>query len=191
MRQQGTRTILTLVFLIVQLLTIIELIRSMKYEYVYDVGVTTGLLIIYTAFEVKYGYNLSNYIRGAVILTIIGHNFFGEYMDLYITSLVFDHGLHVFGTYAFVLFTYSLLCKMNVMSLPERASKFIFVVFFGISLGTLFELVEFFTDIILKPEVRYQADLLDTDLDLMCDTIGAIIAAFHINRPYGFNIKKS
>ncbi|MDF9408653.1 MAG: hypothetical protein A4E52_00542 [Pelotomaculum sp. PtaB.Bin013] len=191
MQKQGTRMILTLAFLIVQLLTFIELIRSMKYEYVYDVGVTTVFLIIYTVFEVKFKYHLSNYIRGTVILTIIGHNFFGEYLDLYITSPIFDRGLHIFGTYAFVLFIYSLLYKMNIKPLPQKSGIFIYVVLLGISLGTLFEIVEFLTDIMLKPEVQYQTDLVDTDLDLVCDVIGAIIAAFHINKPYGFNIKKS
>lgn len=57
-------------------------------------------------------------------------------------------------------------------------------------MGILLEIVKFLTDIMLKPEVQYQSDLVDTDLDLVWDVIGAIVAAFHINRPYRFNINK-
>lgn len=52
----------------------------------------------------------------------------------------------------------------------------------GLSLATIYELMEFATDYFIKPTVPAQQGLLDTDLDLLSDLAGALLAAFHISR---------
>lgn len=47
-------------------------------------------------------------------------------------------------------------------------------------MGSFLEIVEFLIDLMFKPEVHYQLNLVDTDLDLVSDVLGAIIAACHL-----------
>jgi hypothetical protein len=49
----------------------------------------------------------------------------------------------------------------------------------GLSLGSLYEILEFFTDSISHPVPPSQPSLLDTDLDLVADLAGALLAALH------------
>lgn len=51
----------------------------------------------------------------------------------------------------------------------------------GIALGTGIEIIEFLVDVVLTPKIPYQPSLIDTDLDLISDIIGSIIAALHLN----------
>jgi len=51
---------------------------------------------------------------------------------------------------------------------------FLIVTAIGISLGTIFELLEFILDLILKE--KNQFGLIDTDWDLFYDLIGALFA---------------
>jgi len=53
------------------------------------------------------------------------------------------------------------------------------VVSLGVSLGAFYEILEFLTDIFSHPIPISQPSLLDTDLDLMGDVIGAVFAAIH------------
>jgi uncharacterized membrane protein YjdF len=118
------------------------------------------------------------YVRVLVGLTIFLDAFLGYYFDLYVTSFVFDQFLHVFGTYACSLFGYILLAQILVNPVV-KVVKFILVVSLGLSLGATYEILEFFTDYISNPMPPSQPSLLDTDLDLVGDALGALLAAAH------------
>lgn len=87
--------------------------------------------------------------------------------------------LDVFGIYTHVLFVYTIMRQFTKLSFKSRLNKFIFLTLAGISLGAVFEMLEFAVDITLKPQIPNQPDLIDTDLDLIADSIGTLIASFH------------
>lgn len=149
-------------------------------DYLRSVIATNFFLVVYTFLENRYRLNMNTYVRVLILLTIFFDSFFGYYFDMYVSSFVFDKALHVFGTYAFSLFTYILVMQMLTNPLNSQV-KFILVICLGLSLGTVYEILEFITDSISHPIPPSQPSLLDTDLDLIADLIGAVLAAFHVS----------
>ena len=139
---------------------------------------TTGLVILYTFFEHKYGFYMNNYVRAAMLVTLISDSLGGQYLEYYITSTVFDKVLHAFGTYVFSLFFYILTLQLLTYPLT-RSFAFIFVFCLGTSFGTLYEIMEFIVDTTTKPSFPGQLSLYDTDMDLVADMCGAVAAATH------------
>ena len=169
---------ITVIFLVIQLILMFELSRQGQYSYTRSVMTTTCFWVIYAFLEARYRFYMNTYVRLMIILTLILDGFFGNYLDLYTTSSIFDKILHVFGTYAFSLFAYVLVVQL--LKQPVNSSvKFILVVSLGVSLGAFYEILEFLTDVFSHPIPISQPSLLDTDLDLMGDAIGAVFAAIH------------
>lgn len=177
-RQQTINSAST-IFLVVQSLTLIGLLIKSKYDNVFDVITITVLFLIYSFFKAKYNWYINNYITWAVIITIVGHNLIGEYYDVYLSSFIYDKILHFFGTYAFSLFFYSIITQLLPAPLSSKKRELLFIAFLGTSLGAAFEIIEFLVDIIHKPKVPNQNNLLDTDLDLIANIIGSLMAAVH------------
>lgn len=169
---------ITVIFFVIQMILMFELSRQGQYSYTRSVMATTCFWAIYAFLEARYRFYMNTYVRVMIILTLILDGFFGSYLDLYTTSSIFDKILHVFGTYAFSLFAYVLVVQL--LKQPVRSSfKFILVVSLGVSLGAFYEILEFLTDAFSHPIPISQPSLLDTDLDLMGDAMGAVFAAIH------------
>ncbi|MDF2634158.1 MAG: hypothetical protein K0R78_1032 [Pelosinus sp.] len=165
-------------FIAIQLVFIFELARSGQPSYARSVMTTTFLWAMYTFLEARYGFYMNTYVRTIVMISLLMDSFFGCYLDLYTKSFTFDKMLHVFGSYSFSLFAYILVVQL--LKFPvNRPFKFILIVSLGLSLGGFYEILEFFTDMFSSPTPISQPSLLDTDLDLLGDLIGAIIAALH------------
>ena len=175
---QFTSLKINVVFLTIQIILMLELYRQGQYSYTRSILVTTCLWGLYTFLEIKYVFSMNTYVRIIILLTLIFDGFFGCFLDLYTTSSVFDKCLHVFGTYAFSLFAYVLVFQLLKHPINSYF-KFILVVCLGVSLGAFYEILEFLTDTISHPTPISQPSLLDTDLDLMGDVIGANLAAIH------------
>jgi uncharacterized membrane protein YjdF len=169
---------ITVLFLASQILILLGLAGEGHFDYCRSVMVTACFWIVYTLLETRYGLYLNNYIRALMVLTLVSDGFFGYYLDLYATSTIFDKFLHAFGTYSLSLFAYVLVVQL--LDKPvKRSFKFILVVCLGLSIGAFYEIIEFITDSISHPVPPSQPSLLDTDLDLIGDTIGALLAAMH------------
>jgi uncharacterized membrane protein YjdF len=170
--------VLTIIFFAVQASMLALLFNRGEYGFVQSVLAATCFWAVFTFVEVKYGLCLDNYIRTVVIITILSDSVLGYYLNLYVTSHVYDRMQHVFGIYAFALLAYT--CVLHIKRQPmQRAVTFILVVAMGISLGAIFEIIEFLADAALNPVVPNQSSLEDTDLDLISDVVGAIIAGCH------------
>lgn len=177
----------TIPFLLLQSIVLFELIRVMKYDYIHDVIATSVLYLIFNILEIKFKLNLNNFIRALVTIAIISHNLFGELLGLYVTSPTYDRFQHIFGTFAFVLFSYAIINQTLGRPMYLKAREFIFIVAIGISLGATLEIVEFIVDLTTDPKVHYQLSQYDTDLDIISDIIGAFIAAFYTKTRKQFN----
>ncbi|SDF50181.1 hypothetical protein [Sporomusa acidovorans] len=180
---------LTAVFLLVLLGIVLGLIQQGQYDYAKNIGVKIVLWIIYTFIDVKKGINLNIYIRASVMTVIFSDSFFGLYFDLYTTSSIFDKIQHIVGSYAFSLFAYSVMIRLTRPAIGPGFT-FILVLALGLGIGALYEVGEFIGDYITKPRVPSQPSLLDTNLDLIADIIGSLLAAIQATIILVGNIKK-
>lgn len=176
-------------FLAVLLAIIIGVVEQGRHDYAQNIAVKACVWIIYTFVEIKYAIEIKRYIRVFIMTVIVSDSFFGLYIDLYTTSMIFDKIQHVFGSYAFSLFAYNLICQLT-RPIISRTFRFIFVISLGLSVGSLYEIGEFIGDQIVKPNVPSQPSLLDTDLDLIADVIGSLIAAVHATTILSINYKR-
>lgn len=169
---------ITTVFLAAQAAVVLALAHKGQADYIRSVMATTGFWVAYSFLEARYSLYMNAYVRVLMVLTIFADAFFGYYFDLYATSFVFDKLLHVFGAYSVSLFAYILVAQFQPGPLA-RPVKFILVAALGLSMGGLYEILEFFTDSISRPYPPSQPSLLDTDVDLIGDLAGALVAAGH------------
>lgn len=133
--------------------------------------VVTALLL----YEYNARLNLPGFVITCSILTVIGHSLIGDYLGYYYKSKIYDRYLHSFGTFSFTLLVFS---GLNHMVAPFGTSQFytsLFVVTLGISIGTLFEILEFIHDSFSK-KIACQHGLTDTNFDMIFNFFGAIIA---------------
>lgn len=171
----------TVLFIVLQAVIMFGLIGKGYYDFTRSVAITTSLWIVYTFIEVKYNAYMNHYVRAAAMTAITIDAFFGYYLAYYLTSFTFDKLLHAFGTYAFALFAYVLVVQL--LKFPAGGLfKFILATSLGLSIGAFYEIIEFLVDTFSNPIIPSQVNLLDTDLDIVCDAIGAIIAGFHAAR---------
>jgi uncharacterized membrane protein YjdF len=169
---------INMVIILSQIIVLAGLALGLHFDYIRSVLVTTGIWLVYMFLEARYKLDMNNFVRIAIGITLVSDSFFGYYLDLYARSSVFDKILHVFGTYALSLFTYILVVQL-LKNAVCRPFKFILVICLGTSIGAIYEIAEFITDNISQPALPSQPSLLDTDLDLIGDVIGAAFAAIH------------
>lgn len=171
---------LTLCFFIIQALTTVFFIVSKKNDYILEIVFTTLVFLVYTYIEFKYKIYIHNYIKAITYFSVLCHTLIGEAFDFYTKSYIYDKILHIFGTYAITLFIYALINQVIHTELDSEYREFLFIFLLGISLGTFFEIAEFIIDITIKPKVRSQTNLVDTNLDLIFDVLGSLISALHL-----------
>lgn len=167
--------IMTAIFIAVQIGLMLGLVWKGYPEYVRSTGVPTLLFLLYTAAEWKYDFYMNHGVRAIFMTAIFTDGFFGYYLNLYVTSFVFDKMQHVFGSYGWGLFTFILVAQISCRPMG-RLFKFILAAALALSIGAIYEILEFIGDSISKSNLPSQPSLLDTDLDLVSDLIGAILA---------------
>lgn len=157
----------------------VKLLNQGQTGFAFMVGGKACLLAIFTLAEIKYELVINNFVRLCVIVMMVSDSYFGFYLQLYITSQIFDKVQHVFGSYALSLFTYIILANLDWHNF-SKLFKFIIVFSLGLAIGGFYEIAEFAGDLIAKPAIPAQLSLLDTDLDLVSDVIGSLAASFHV-----------
>lgn len=159
-----------------------------QYIYLYETFIIIAGVLFLHFLEINKSLPVSDYLRIVVYAAISGHTIGGELLGFYGVSAVYDKYLHVFGAYAFALLGYVLLGMYRIALHP--AVRFILVTAIGLSLGALYELVEFAMDHLTTLPLPAQSGLLDTNLDLLADLLGAILAALHLSLKGNYPLKK-
>lgn len=180
-RHKQLRLISSAIFLAAQILLLLGLYAKGYPDFMRSVAVTTCAWIIYSYVEIKYEFDMDNYVRMLVMTALLTDGFFGYYLGYYVSSFIFDKVQHVFGTYAFALFAYILVRQLTMRTVPGRMFTFILVAALGVSIGAFYEIGEFLVDQYANPIIPSQAGLLDTDLDIICDIAGAILAGAQVS----------
>ncbi len=176
----GNRQKALVLFLITQIITLILLFQKKQIDYAFETIIVISGSLFVAYINCKKKLSIPLYVVIIVLISLSCHTIGGQLLNLYVDSSIFDKYLHIFGTYSFTLLIYFYL-RINELSLGKW-QKFFFTMMIGLSLATIYELMEFATDYFIKPTVPAQQGLLDTDLDLLSDLAGALLAAFHISR---------
>lgn len=133
------------------------------------------LVVWFLFYNYYFRVNIPVFIITCSIITVIGHFFMGNYLNYYYKSKIYDRWLHLLGAFSFSLLTFAILNNV-VAPLPySDLYTSLFVITLGISIGTLFEILEFVHDVVSK-KLRCQHDLTDTDYDMLFNLFGSIIA---------------
>lgn len=134
------------------------------------------LLIIIYLFKISIPYIILIFF---IISLLIG-SFFGYYLDYYNKLKHFDRYLHGYDSFSFSLLFYFIIINF-MQSGGSKIFRAFFISFLGITIGVVFEIIEFLTDI-KQQEVKthrtaMQKGLSDTDSDLIFNFIGSILGA--------------
>lgn len=86
--------------------------------------------------------------------------------------------LHIFGTFSFSVFIFSIADKKGYFQGLKRSFIFIFILLLGNFIGTIFEIGEFICDLIFK--TVNQNGLIDTNLNIICNMLGAALAGIFV-----------
>lgn len=169
-------------FLVIQAITAILFFINKHNDFAYET-VIIMIGVCYLAYiSSRYKLWVPDYVIIIVVVSLSSHNVLGYLLNLYVISNIFDKCLHIFGTFSFSLLGYFYLRIYDLALTGWR--KFVITMMIGLSLSTIYELVEFAMDYFIKPDVPAQSGLLDTNLDLLGDLIGALLAGSHMTRKY-------
>lgn len=166
-----------IVFLIIEGLTLAAFLTKKQIFYVYEVLALIALFIGVYVIEYLYKFRTPNYIKVLAAITIISHNVLGELFGFY-TGDVFDKILHFFGTFSLTILLYLILKSVFNLELKPKFFILFYVTLLGISFGCLFEILEFLLDILFDQD--NQRGLLDTNLDMIANTLGALLAGYWV-----------
>ena len=165
---------MTIIFSIVTLFTSIAVFNKKKYNFLIENLVTYISYLIFLVIQYNLKFHVSIFIILLVLITIIGNNLIGNYLNVYNSSKHYDRFLHALGSFSFSLFFYSILDKVTMLTIYPHFYVSIFVASIGISLGCIYEIYEFILDSTTKS--NNQHGLKDTNFDLISDVIGSTIA---------------
>lgn len=164
------------VFFLTQLIIVFAYVQRHRFEYIFSPFLMMSVYGIVLWTEKKLNFQLENYIRFGLITTMISHSLLGEYYNLYYTAGWFDNALHLWGAMSFAFYGAKLMeLGLGLTFWDKPNLYFVTIVLLGISLGAVFELLEFAMD--LFSGGHNQSGLVDTNLDMIFDLLGAIIAA--------------
>ena len=115
-----------------------------------------------------------SYVLLLSMVAIFINCIFGYYLDWFNRSKVFDRYLHAYGTLSFTLLAYCLIRNLFETG-GSRAFLSLFTFTTGMALGAVFELIEAAAD--AKNGTNNQRGLQDTNMDILGDLIGSLVAA--------------
>lgn len=118
------------------------------------------------------------YLLFLTMLVIIGTCFLGHYLGGYTKSRTFDRYLHAFGAFSFSLMTYCVLDDF-INTGSSLLFQAIFIFLSGNTLGVLFEFIEMWHDGKNKKEPKSQKGLRDTNMDMLSNLVGSILAGIY------------
>lgn len=175
MSQQRDLFVLTLMFVVIQAVSLSLAFLHEHHDFITNMIGTTICWAVYILIELKYNLNISNWLRVGVLLAIASDSFLGYGLALYNLSPYYDRLQHIFGDCLLALFTLAFVLQAIQVEVP-KVIQVILAFSLGMSIGGLYEVLEFLSDYFLDPRIPNQPDLIDTDLDLISDALGAVLA---------------
>ena len=173
------KVLLDLLFILIQTICIIELFTENSFDYMRMAIGNLAFWLIYILVEFKNKWKIPLYVRFVTIISILSNDVMGDLLHMYVSSVIFDRLQHVFGTYALSLWSFFVIQQLIEIKFTQKKFLIIFFLCLSVSLGTFYEILEFLLDEFTHPAVKNQPSLLDTNLDLIADLTGGILALVH------------
>lgn len=169
-----------LLITISQSFLILQYFKSRRFKKVVSNLLVWFITVSFLFYDYYFYLNIPKFIITCAVLTIIGHCVLGNYLNYYHRSKRYDRGLHLFGSFSFSLLAFFLL---NTFIAFQEANLYstLFVITLGISIGTLFEILEFIHDS-ASGKAMCQHGLTDTNYDMIFNAFGSLIAGLIV--PY-------
>lgn len=163
-------------YLILSILCIWFVVRmygKQKKQYANSILLTYVFLTLVFAAIWMFKLTVASYVMVFSILAVFFTCFFGYYLEYYLRSKTFDRFLHAFGSFSFAQLSFCILDDfIDTNSSKIFQSAFVFLL--GNTLGIIIELTEAKLD--KKADIKNQKGLKDTNMDLLSDMIGSILA---------------
>ncbi len=164
---------------LIHLITVGIIIAGLVFSvFVGDPGhsvIILGLFIIYSALFIKKiipGF-FSILFLTVVVLMVLGTE---EVFSLYRYFIWYDKVVHFAAEFVLTLLAGYLLIKTNLIEFKNIVIFFIIVVCIGVTLGAVWEIIEWIITLFIPPSFDFTA--FDTATDLVIDSLGAIAAGF-------------
>ena len=166
-------------FTLIEAYIIYHFAKEKNKQYLKSVITSYLLFFLYVVAQFIFNIEVPYLVLSLVIIALIIQTYFGYYKDLFMRSHIFDRYLHAYGSFAYAIFFYCLLRALMNPRVSPKIFSAIFVFVLGIAVSTIFELIEFGMDKMMKAKtnIKMQRNLKDTDFDLLCNIIGSAIAA--------------
>lgn len=171
--------VLLLALVCIQGAIIFGIVQRGNRDFIANIAGSALFWVIYTAIEQWKDLRIHLFVRAAAIVAILSDSLLGYYFNLYVLSWSYDRVQHMFGTYAMALFCYAVITHLVRDTVPSRWLRCFFVIAIGTGAGAGYEILEFLSDSLMSPQIPNQPGLLDTDLDLVSNLVGALIAGIH------------
>jgi uncharacterized membrane protein YjdF len=180
MRRVSTlKHLITFLFFTCELAGLIALLVTGNYIYIGMLIGNSLFWLVYLVLEAKMEWELPLYIRIMVVVSILGNGILGGVFKLYLTTSFFDNVLHFVASYSVAIWAYYIVQQYTGVIVTKKKFHFIIILCLGLALGAFYEILEFAIDHLVKLKKQNQASLYDTDLDLLSDFFGGLVAAFH------------
>ncbi len=166
------------IFTIFEIVCLREFVKRRNKALVSEVIVSyvlTSALLLWLYFD---NVSVPKYMIILFLLCLVMNTFLGYYLNLYNESKTFDRYLHAFGSFSFSILAYSILSDVFNQTFDSDLFAGIIVFSLGITLGTIFEIIEFISD--KSRNTKHQHGLADTDYDMIFNMIGSVIAAVYV-----------
>lgn len=121
-----------------------------------------------------FGFKMPYFAFIFLMISFLIHSYFGYYLNRFNKSKKFDRGAHGFGAFATAIFAYYFLSNLLTYG-GSKLFQAVYVLLLGIAIGSIYELIEFCID--KKHKDKLQRGLKDTDMDMLANTVGSVIAA--------------
>lgn len=165
-----------IIFSIIELLLLKEFIKR-KYKTAIK-SATASIAFGAFVYIASHFYNLTvpdaAYIL--VIISLFLDSYFGYYRNLYCKSRKYDRVQHGIGSFSFAIFFYFFLSNIFKYG-GSRSFRAFYILILGVFYGTIYEIIEFISDLKNQNKEKMQRGLRDTDFDMVSDVIGSLSAA--------------
>ncbi len=170
--------VITLLIVSSLLYAIYESSTTQNWEVLIVSIIVLFILLFPFLFEKKFNFDIPTEIEILFILFVYASLFIGKAKEFYDIFWWWDVALHsvsaiILGFIGFTIM-YLLYSSHKVQARPITLALFSFI--FAISIGSLWEIFEFFMDQVFGMEMQ-NGSLVDTMADLIIDALGALLAS--------------
>jgi VanZ family protein len=173
------QTVLTIVFILfcaAELYNVFKLKKMnqklMMQAALISFSVFVLLMIVYWLVKLK----IPEILLIFAMIAIWCNSYFGYSRYLFETSRIFDRFMHAYGTFSYTLLVFAIL-RNFVQTGGSKLFVILFVFTLGNTIGALFEIFEFYSD--MKKGTHAQQGLKDTNMDMIFNVIGSVAAALY------------